>query len=164
MNRFGHKQLLPLLTLRNSPRTMQWRINYSITQLLEENGGQNRSRVNLGQKHASQELASDASRLQALKERLEWQDERTESMRARSSGASLLFWAVLADDLSSVRDIFDVLVRNGAPLDARTAQGLTPLQLKEKRHGGTIPEIFLRTSRMARTSGRESLSRQKSGN
>jgi hypothetical protein len=59
----------------------------------------------LGQKHARQELTSDASRLQALKERLEWQDEGTESKRTRSSGASLLFWAVLADDLSSVKEM-----------------------------------------------------------
>jgi hypothetical protein len=59
----------------------------------------------LGQKHARPELISDGSRLQALKERLEWQDERTESKRTRSSGASSLFWAVLADDLCSVREI-----------------------------------------------------------
>ncbi len=59
----------------------------------------------MGQKHARQELTSDASRLQALKERLEWQDEGTESKRTLSSGTSLLFWAVLADDLSSVRDM-----------------------------------------------------------
>ncbi len=59
----------------------------------------------MGQKHASWEFKNDASRLEALKERLEWQDEGTESIRTRSSGASLLLWAVLADDLSSVREI-----------------------------------------------------------
>ncbi len=59
----------------------------------------------MGQNHAGQELTSDASRLDALKERLAWQDEGTESKRTRSSGASLLFWAGLADDLSSVREI-----------------------------------------------------------
>ncbi len=42
--------------------------------------------------------------------------------------------------------IYDVLVRNGAPLDARTAQGLTPLQLTEKMHGGAIPDTFSRRS------------------
>jgi ankyrin repeat protein len=71
----------------------------------EESGGKRRSSVNLGQKHANQEFKNDASRLQALKERLEWQDEGTESKRTRSSGTSLLSWAVLADDLSSVREI-----------------------------------------------------------
>ncbi len=60
--------------------------------------------------------------------------------------------------------IYDVLVRNGAPLDARTAQGLTPLQLTEKRHGGTIPEMFSWRSGMSGKSGRESSSRQRSGN
>jgi hypothetical protein len=83
----------------------QWHFQHHFFRGLEESGGQNRFSVNLGQKHARQELTSDASRLQALKERLEWQDEGTESKKTRSSGASLLFWAVLADDLSSVRDI-----------------------------------------------------------
>jgi hypothetical protein len=59
----------------------------------------------LGQKHASQEFKNDASHLQALKKRLEWKDEAAESKRTRSSGASLLFWAVLADDLSSVQEM-----------------------------------------------------------
>jgi hypothetical protein len=72
---------------------------------LEESWGKHHPSVNLGQKHARQELTSDASRLQALKERLEWQDERVVSKRTRSSGTSLLFWAVLVDDLSSVLDI-----------------------------------------------------------
>ncbi len=79
---------------------------------LEESRVESRSSVNLGQKHARQELTSDASRLQALKERLEWQDEGTESERTRSSGASLLFWAVLADDLSSVREILRTEMKN----------------------------------------------------
>ncbi len=84
----------------------QWLFQHHFFRGLEESGGQNRSSVNLGQKHARQELTSDASRLQALKERLEWQDEGIiEFKRTRSSGASLLFWAVLADDLSSVREI-----------------------------------------------------------
>jgi hypothetical protein len=58
----------------------------------------------------------------------------------------------------------DVLVRNGAPLDARTAQGLTPLQLTEKRHGGTIPETLSRRSGISRRSGRENSPRKESGN
>jgi ankyrin repeat protein len=49
--------------------------------------------------------------------------------------------------------ICDVLVRNGAPLDARTAQGLTPLQLMEKMHGSAIPETYSRISGMSGRSG-----------
>ncbi len=45
--------------------------------------------------------------------------------------------------------ICGVLVRNGAPLEARTTQGLTPLQLTEKKHGGTIPETYSRLSGMS---------------
>jgi hypothetical protein len=83
----------------------QWPFQHHFFRGLEESGGTRLSSVNLGQKHARRELTSDASRLQALKERLEWQDEGIESERTKSSGTSLLFWAVLADDLSSVREM-----------------------------------------------------------
>ncbi len=47
--------------------------------------------------------------------------------------------------------ICEVLVRNGAPLDHRTAQGLTPLQLTERGYGGTIPDFFARKSGLSET-------------
>jgi hypothetical protein len=94
---------------------MQWRIIYSITQVL--------ARVGVRRK-VVQEIAS-------------WEG-RTPLHDAGNSGH-------LA--------ICDVLVRNGAPLDARTAQGLTPLQLTEKMHGGTIPKTVSRRSGMSGRSG-----------
>ncbi len=115
---YSDGKLLPLLKLGNSPRTMPWRIIYSVTQVL--------TRVGVRSKLV-QEIAS-------------WE--------GRTPLHDALFYGHLA--------ICDVLVRNGAPLDARTAQGLTPLQLTEKMHGGTIPETLSRRSGMSGRSGRES--------
>jgi ankyrin len=112
---YSDGKLLPLLTLSLSPRAMQWRIIFSITQVL--------ARVGVRRK-VVQEFAS-------------WE------------GRTPLHFAGLMGHLA----ICDVLVRNGAPLEARTAQGLTPLQLTEKRHGGTIPETFSRLSGMSKRSG-----------
>ncbi len=123
---YSDGKLLTLLKLGTSPRTMQWRIIFSITQVL--------ARVGVRSKLV-QEIAS-------------WE------------GRTPLHNALLYGHLA----IYDVLIRNGAPLDARTAQGLTPLQLTEKRHGGTIPEFFSRRSGMSERSGMERSSRQKSGN
>ncbi len=120
---YSDGKLLPLLKLGASPRTMQWRIIYSITQVLARVGV--RSKV-------VQAIAS-------------WE------------GRTPLHTALDFGHLATC----DMLVRNGAPLDARTAQGLTPLQLTEKRHGGTIPEAFSRRSGMSGRSGTESSSRQK---
>jgi hypothetical protein len=124
--RYSDGKLLPLLKLGNSPRTMQWRIIFSITQVLARLGV--RSKL-------VQEIAS-------------WE--------GRTPLHDAGFYGHLV--------IYDLLVRNGAPLDARTAQGLTPLQLTEKRHGGTIPDTFSRRGGMSRRSGVESSSRQKRGN
>jgi hypothetical protein len=112
---YSDGKLLPLLKLGSLPRTVQWRIFYSITQVL--------ARVGVRRK-VVQEFAS-------------WE------------GRTPLHFAGFHGHLA----IYDVLVRNGAPLDARTAQGLTPLQLTEKMHGGTIPEIFSRRSGMSGRSG-----------
>jgi hypothetical protein len=126
--RYSDGKLLPLLKLGNSPRAMQWRIIYSITQVLARVGVRNK---------LIQEIAS-------------WE--------GRTPLHDALFHGHLA--------IYDVLVRNGAPLDARTVQGLTPLELTEKMYGGSIPETMSRRrlSAMPGRSGRKSSSRQKSGN
>ncbi len=64
-----------------------------------------RSSINLGERHSSYEFKGDACRLQGLKERLSWQNEAAELQLQKASGASLLFWAAMADDYSSVREI-----------------------------------------------------------
>jgi hypothetical protein len=112
---YSDGKLLPLLKLGNSPRAMQWRIIFSITQVLV--------RVGVRRK-VVQQFAS-------------WE------------GRTPLHVAGAMGHLA----ICDVLVRNGAPLDARTAQGLIPLQLTEKLDGGTIPEAFSRLSGMPGRSG-----------
>ncbi len=61
--------------------------------------------MNLGERHSSYEFKGDASRLQGLKERLRWQNDATELQLQKASGASLLFWAAMADDFSSVREL-----------------------------------------------------------
>jgi hypothetical protein len=43
--------------------------------------------------------------LTALKEKLAWRDDDTERKEAGPSGVSLLFWAVMANDVSSVRQL-----------------------------------------------------------
>jgi hypothetical protein len=111
---YSDGKLLPFLKLGNSPRTMQWRIIFSIAQVL--------ARVGVRRK-VVQEIAS-------------WE------------GRTPLHFAGPMGHLA----ICDVLVRNGAPLEACTTQGLTPLQLTEKWHGGTIPETFSRLSGMSRRS------------
>ncbi len=102
---FHYKSYYSLSLSLNTHAQTHWIFQHHFFRGLGESEGHPRTSINLGQKHARQELTSDASRLQGLKERLEWHDEGTESKRARSSGASLLFWAVLADDLSSVREM-----------------------------------------------------------
>ncbi len=121
---YSNGKLLPLLKLGSYPRAMQWRIIFSITQVL--------ARVGVRRKLV-QEIAT-------------------------FEGRTPLHTAGFNGHLA----IYDVLVRNGAPLDARTAQGLTPLQLTGKRHGGTTPDFFSRRSGMPGRSGTESSSRQKS--
>ncbi len=61
--------------------------------------------MDLGERHSSLKLTGGESRLRALKERLCWQHEAAERTLTNSSGASLLFWAVMAGDLPSVREI-----------------------------------------------------------
>ncbi len=61
--------------------------------------------MDLGERHSSLKLTGGESRLRALKERLCWQQEATERTLTNASGASLLFWAVMAGDLPSVREI-----------------------------------------------------------
>jgi hypothetical protein len=112
---YSDGKLLPMLQLGSSPRTVQWRIIYSITQAL--------ARVGVRRK-VVQEIAS-------------WE------------GQTPLHFAGAMGHLA----ICDVLVKNGAPLEARTTQGHTPLQLTENRHGGTIPETFSRISGMSGRSG-----------
>ncbi len=108
---YSDGNLLPLLKHGMLPRTMQWRIIYSISQVL--------ARVGVRRK-VVQDIAS-------------WE------------GQTPLHTAGLMGHLA----ICEVLVRNGAPLEARTTQGLTPLQLTERWHGGTIPETFSRLSGMS---------------
>ncbi len=113
--RYTDGKLRPMLKLGSSPRTVQWRIIFSITQVL--------ARVGVKRK-VVQEIAS-------------WE------------GQTPLHFAGALGHLA----ICDVLVRNGAPLEARTTQGLTPLQLTENRHEGTVPETFSRISGMSGRSG-----------
>jgi ankyrin repeat protein len=74
---------------------------------LDHSDGANRldTRVNLGEKHSSSDLGSDTDRLTALKERLGWRGEPVERQENRATGASLLSWAVMADDVASVRQL-----------------------------------------------------------
>jgi hypothetical protein len=72
---------------------------------LECIGDKRRSSVNLGERHWSCEFKGDAGRLQGLKERLSWQNEATELQLQTASGASLLFWAAMANDFSSVEEL-----------------------------------------------------------
>ena len=48
---------------------------------------------------------SDLDRLIALKDELKWRDKAKEYNYTQETGTSVLFWAVLADDLSSVREL-----------------------------------------------------------
>jgi hypothetical protein len=43
-------------------------------------------------------------------------------------------------------ELADVLTAAGAPTEARTAQGLTPLQLAHVFHGGKVPELLKRST------------------
>ncbi len=119
---YSDGKLLPLLKLGNSPRTMQWRIIYLITQV----------------------LAHVCVRSKLVQEIASWE--------GRTPLHDALFYEHLA--------LCDVLVRNGAPLDARTAQGLTPFQLKEKMHGGSITNFFSQRSGVSGESSTERLSTQ----
>jgi hypothetical protein len=130
----------------SSPDLMQWLLHYSDGKLLPllklgDSPGTMQWRIIYS---ITRVLARVGVRSKLVQEIASWE--------GRTPLHDVLFHGHLA--------ICDVLVRNGAPLDARTVQGLTPLQLTEKRHGGTIPETLSRRSGIARRSGRESSPRQ----
>ena len=116
----------------SSPDLMQWLLHYSDGKLLPllklgTSPGNMHWRIIYS---ITRVLARFGVRSKLVQEFASWE------------GSTPLHAALLNGHLA----ICDVLVRNGAPLDARTAQGLTPLQLTEKRHGGTIPETLSRRS------------------
>ncbi len=123
----------------SSPDFMQWLLHYSDGKLLSllEHGNSPRTMQWRIIYSITQVLARAGVRRKVVQEFASWE------------GVTPLHFAGAMGHLA----ICDVLVRNGAPLDARTAQGLTPLQLTEKRHGGTIPETILRLSGMSGRSG-----------
>jgi hypothetical protein len=53
-------------------------------------------------------ITLDTDHLQALKTRLGWRSPTVERVDTKSTGASLLYWAAFADDLSSVRELLRI--------------------------------------------------------
>jgi hypothetical protein len=96
-------------------------------------------------------IAGDAGRLKGLKATLNWRSQEEESLESASTGASLLTWAVLANDLPSVRQILSVdekkcdvnlALAHESP-DLAMLKGTTPLMIAVSVSNWYIVELLL---------------------
>lgn len=83
----------------------------------------------------------DAKQLQALKDQMMWRNETTERVETTTTGASLLFWAAMADDQASVRELLRLGSRD---VNRNLSKGTPALSLCAKMTPLTIAMAFAR--------------------